>query len=102
MIEFQPDTDNRTTRVRIVIPDVVRDSLERTYADQTVGHLPYESEADAQELVHLFQVHANRRNLKLHCERGTGPQGEKRLYFKMRDKRPYTKRRADYWQRESA
>lgn len=101
MIEFQPDTDNRTTRVRVVVPDVVRDALEKTYADQTVGQLPYESETDAQELVHLFQVYVNRRGLKLHCERGTGSHGEKLLRFKMRDKRPYTKR-SPKWEQASA
>lgn len=96
MIEFQPDTDNRTTRVRIVVPDVVTESLERTYATQTVWTLPYESESDAQELVHLCQVYVNRRGLKLHYDRDAGV-----LRIKMRDKRPYVKR-SPVWQQQAS
>jgi hypothetical protein len=87
VIAFKPDTDNRTTRVRIVVPAPVQDALERTYADQTVGELPFADQADAEALVHLFRVHVNRRGLKLHWEIVGAT-----LRFKMRDKRPYVKR----------
>lgn len=87
MIAFKPDTDNRTTRVRIVVPTPIQEILERTYADQTVCELSVKDQADAEALVRLLQVHANRRGLRLHWEAR-----EQAVSFKMRDKRPYVKR----------
>lgn len=92
MITFQPDQDNRTTRVRVVVPEQVQEALERTYRDTTVGELPYEDQGDADALLKLFRTHTNRRGLKLHWEYAEGPGGARVLRFKMRDKRPYTKR----------
>jgi hypothetical protein len=101
VIAFRPDTDNRTTRVRVVVPDAVRDLLERTYEDQTVGELPYDNQADADELLRLFRVHSNRRNLRLHTEYTQDGEGRALLRFKMRDKRVYTKR-SPRWHQASA
>ena len=96
MIAFQPDTDNRTTRVRVVVPAPVQEALESTYRDQTIATLPFEDQADADELVKLLRVHANRRGLKLHWEYAdlADDQGGRVLRFKMRAKRVYTKRSA--------
>lgn len=96
MITFEPDTDNRTTRRRIVVPDQVKDVLERTLRDGTVGELPYEQQADADALVRLMTTHANRRNLRLHTECVT-KDGTNVLRFKMRKRRVYTKR-SPVWQ----
>lgn len=101
MISFQPDTDNRTTRIRVVVPDAVQDALEATYRDQTVGELPYEDQDDADDLVRMFHTHVNRRGLKLHWEYTKDSEGRKLLRFKMRDKRVYTKR-SPIWNRASA
>jgi hypothetical protein len=101
VISFRPDTDNRTTRVRVVVPDAVQEALETTYRDQTVGELPYVDQADADALVSLFRTHANRRGLKLHWEYAAAPDGGRLLRFKMRDKRVYTKR-SPRWHQASA
>lgn len=101
MIAFRPDTDNRTTRVRVVVPEAVQEALEATYRDQTVGELPYEAQADAEALVSLFRTHVNRRGLKLHWEYAQSDSGARILRFKMRDKRVYTKR-SPHWSQASA
>lgn len=76
-----------------MVPDAIQELLERTYRDQTVGELTYADQADADELLRLLRIHANRRNLKLHAETATSENGPL-LRFKMRDKRVYTKRAA--------
>lgn len=103
MIAFQPDTDNRTTRVRVVVPPPVQEALERTYRDHTIAELPFEDQADADALVKLLRVHANRRRLKLHWEYADAAddQGGRVLRFKMRAKRTYTKR-SPRWQQARA
>jgi hypothetical protein len=97
MIAFQPDTDNRTTRVRVVVPAPVREALEHTYANDCVGVLPYEEKTDADELVRLCRIYAQRRGLKLHVEYATTDDGQNVLRLKMRKKRTYTKR-STHWQ----
>lgn len=96
MVEFQPDTDNRATRVRVVVPDVVQSILQRTYEEQTVAEQPYESQADADELIRLCRIHADRLGLKLHADTAVRD-GQRIVRLKMRDKRPYVKR-SPFWQ----